>query len=309
MHTSIVSKDAYFLGIDGGGTKTIFQLTDASGTLLNTIVKGPSNPNDIGMKETFTILNEGIHEVRGSIPCSQITLFAGLSGGGLTGDNARILHQYLAGFGFQSYDNGSDIDNLIALTGGKDCILVIMGTGCIVYAIQGTQRHRIAGWGQFFDEGGCGYTIGRDVITAALREIDTSGPKTLLTFLLHEQLGESAEAHLAKFYQGGKGYIASFTDLLWIALQQEDPVARSIIEKNMDFVTHMLNAAARHYPNADAIPVYCAGGISKKHELLFPLIRQSLDPRCQLLTLPDEPITGALLRALQLYKENSHVKN
>ena len=29
----------YFLGIDGGGTKTVFKLTDESGTVLNTVCK------------------------------------------------------------------------------------------------------------------------------------------------------------------------------------------------------------------------------------------------------------------------------
>ena len=39
----------YFLGIDGGGTKTAFKLTDENGTVLQAIQKGSCNPNDIGM--------------------------------------------------------------------------------------------------------------------------------------------------------------------------------------------------------------------------------------------------------------------
>ncbi|MBR6682061.1 MAG: XRE family transcriptional regulator, partial [Clostridia bacterium] len=41
----------YFLGIDGGGTKTVFKLTDDKGGVIDCIYKGSSNPNDIGMEK------------------------------------------------------------------------------------------------------------------------------------------------------------------------------------------------------------------------------------------------------------------
>ena len=72
-----------------------------------------------------------------------------------------------------------------------------MGTGFIAYALNGKDRKRIAGWGQFFDEGGSGYTIGRDAITAALCAIDGSGMPTMLTSLFEQRLCETAAAHLA----------------------------------------------------------------------------------------------------------------
>ena len=74
----------YFLGIDGGGTKTVFRLTDKNGNIYKELYKESSNPNDIGMKNAIHLLREGITEVCEQIPYEAITLFAGISGGGMT---------------------------------------------------------------------------------------------------------------------------------------------------------------------------------------------------------------------------------
>lgn len=301
----------YFLGIDGGGTKTVFRLVDENGNLYKEIQKGSTNPNDIGMENALTLLKEGISEVCATIPFAHITLFAGISGGGMTGENAKILNRFFGSFGFYAFDNGSDLENLISLATQDPCILVIMGTGFIVYALSGEKRKRIAGWGQFFDEGGSGYTIGKDVITAVLCETDGSGEKTLLSALLEKQTGESAEKHLAEFYRGGKRYIAEFASLAFAAAEQEDAVAISILKKNMEFTAQKIQTAADFLSETEQkeIPVYFSGGISKRHEILFPMIAKNLSDRRIRLTLQEkEPIEGAVHRAFSIYTEKQKGK-
>lgn len=119
----------YFLGIDGGGTKTVFKLIDENGAVIHTVLKGSANPNDIGMEQALALLKEGIHEVSRGISYSSITMFAGISGGGLSGNNAEIFRQFFKKFGFFAFENGSDIENLVSLSDYEKCILVIMGTG------------------------------------------------------------------------------------------------------------------------------------------------------------------------------------
>lgn len=295
----------YFLGIDGGGTKTVFKLVDENGTTLKTIRKGSSNPNDIGMEQAISLLDNGIKEICLGIPYTKITMFAGISGGGLTGENAKILHRFFEKFGFFAFDNGSDIENLIFLAGQARCILVIMGTGFIVYAINGEKRQRIAGWGQFFDEGGSGYTLGKDVIAAVLSASDGSGKDTLLTTLLETHLGESTEKHLAHFYQKGKQYIAEFSDLAFLAAEKEDPVACQILERNMHFAAQKIQTAAMTFENPQAtIPVLFSGGISEKHSVLFPMIKDQIkNANCQLQKLEGEPVDGAIQCAKTIFKK------
>ena len=297
----------YFLGIDGGGTKTVFKLTDENGAVIRTALKGSVNPNDIGMENALMLLKEGIHEVCRDIPYSSITMFAGISGGGLSGNNAEIFRQFFKKFGFLAFENGSDIENLVALSDHEKCILVIMGTGFIVYALGGADRKRIAGWGQFFDDGGSGYTIGKSVISAVLSAGDGSGKNTLLTTLMEEKLGESAEAHLTKFYNGGKRYIAEFAGLAFVGYEQNDPVSIEILEKDMAFVAGKIDTALStltNYAVAEKIPVLFSGGISNQNDILFPLIQKHMKRSdCTLSQIKNEPVDGALKRAKTIFDE------
>lgn len=296
----------YFLGIDGGGTKTVFKLVDDNGLEVNTISKGGCNPNDIGMEKATAVLKEGIREVCRGIPYGKITMFAGLSGGGLTGDNVSVLNRFFRQFGFFAFGNDSDIENLVALSNQTKCILIIMGTGFMVYALNGTSRKRLAGWGQFFDDGGSGYTLGREAITSVLCAGDGTGRKTCMTALLEKRLGQTAQAYLSKFYQGGKRYIASFSDVVFEAAAKEDAVAREILEKNMQFVAHRINTAAAEISEgtSEEISVYFSGGLLQHKEILFPLIEKYISgTNCKLIKLESEPVEGALLRAKKIFAQ------
>ncbi|MBR3870495.1 MAG: XRE family transcriptional regulator [Clostridia bacterium] len=296
----------YFLGIDGGGTKTSFKLVDENGLLINQICKGSSNPNDIGIEKTFTVLSDGIGEVCRGIPYSQITMFAGIAGGGLTSDNAQKLNRFFSKFGFYAFDNGSDVENLVSLSDNKKSVLVIMGTGFIVYAVNKEERKRISGWGQFFDEGGSGYTLGRDAITAVLCASDGSGKQTALTSLIENRIGESAEKHLAEFYKGGKRYISQFAEFVFTAAQDGDQAAIEILEKNMCFVADKINTALSYLGGnsaAQTVPVLFSGGICENHNILFPLIKKHITAdNYELAVLEAEQVDGALNRARNIFK-------
>lgn len=305
----IFEKNAYnyFLGIDGGGTKTVFKLVDDNGSVISEVVKGSSNPNDIGIEATLALLKEGINEACHGVPYSKITMFAGLSGGGLTSDTAKKIRGFFSKFGFAAYDNGSDIENLVTLADSEKCVLVIMGTGFIVYALNGTERIRISGWGQFFDEGGSGYTIGRDAITAVLCASDKSAHATMLTNLIEERLGEKTDAHLIKFYQGGKRYIASFAKYVFEAAALGDRVAKTILENNMAFVAKRISIAVKALSGSDTtqkIPVMFSGGISEQEEVLFPLIEKHLtEQNCTLTGINTPQVDGAVKRARQIFAQ------
>lgn len=293
----------YLLGIDGGGTKTAFALTNETGRHIKSTVKGACNPNDIGMESTLALLKEGICEVCAGIPASRIALFAGIAGGGLASDRVTALRDFFRSFGFLAFDNGSDLENLIALREEDPCVLVIMGTGFITYALDGERRQRVSGWGQLFEEGGSGYALGRDTVIAALRASDHSGAPTRLSDFLAERIGESAESHLTAFYRGGKRYIASFSDLVFTAAEEGDAVACEILERNASFAAKMIDTAAEHLPSHKdrPIPVLFSGGLTRREDILFPLLKKYVkNPALTLKRLSKEPIEGALLRAKRL---------
>lgn len=289
----------YYLGIDGGGTKTVFKLTDCNNREIGTIVKGPSNPNDIGINNCLNLLKCGIYEICKDIPFSSVIMFAGLSGCG----NYPNIFDFFNGFGFYSFDYGTDTESLISNINEKKYILVIMGTGFVTFAVNGKTRHRIGGWGQYFDEGGCGYNLGKDAIAAGLSDFDGSGEKTLITKLIEDKIGEKVNEHLSVFYQRGKKYIAEFAECIFLAAEQKDEKAVYILKKNCLYVAERINTAINliKESNEEIIPIYFSGGLINRNDLVFPLIKKSITAgECRLIPVAFEPVDGALKCAMKL---------
>ena len=102
--------------------------------------------------------------------------------------------------------------------------------------------HRIGGLGYLFDNGGNGYSIGRDAIRAALCAEDGSGEQTLLHKLVTETLGNtSAIASLGELYALGKRGVASYAPLVFRAADEGDGVARNILRRNMKEIAALLD--------------------------------------------------------------------
>ena len=85
LHTDIEGlfrdDEYWFVGIDGGGTKTALALADSTGNIVRTLKTDCCNPIDIGLDASRNILSDAIYELCRGIPLSQVTLYAGIAGG------------------------------------------------------------------------------------------------------------------------------------------------------------------------------------------------------------------------------------
>ena len=297
----------YYLGIDGGGTKTAFALADSEGKVLRTARYPGCNPVDIGMQQAQTILKEGIDDILRDIPRSAVSLFAGMAGG-TTGDHQQILGQFFRRLGFGSVSNHNDAQNAIAVAlKGQDGVLAIMGTGSIVYAVSGERKHRIGGYGYLFGEYGGGYDIGNLGIRAALSASDGSGPETMLRQLVDEKVGSSFPDNIASFYKGGKGYVASFAPLVLAAYHAKDPVAEEILRDSIGQLARQIRAAAGMV--AENAPIVLAGGLIRQAGELLSILKAHLPEEIanRITVCNEEPYLGALLLAgAPIFKEDTH---
>ena len=294
------AKPTYFLGIDGGATKTDLALADREGTILRRLKLGSSNPVDIGMEKAMNTLEAGIRELCQDISFGEISLFAGISGG-VSGDNRQRFYNFFAGFGFAKWDNGSDAQLIVAAGLGKnDGIAVILGTGSVAFVQKNGALHRIGGLGYLFDNGGNGYSIGRDVLRAVLTAEDGSGHPTRLTDLVAEKSGNtSALTNLTEFYKLGKRGIAAFAPLAFSAADNGDAVAQEIVYRNMGEVARLLQAGRERLGDPDCVKVVFVGGLTNREDALMPRIRAQLkDSACYTFSIYREPVVnGALLLA------------
>ena len=301
------SAQQYYLGIDGGGTKTEFLLANTEGEILRRTVLGTSNPTDIGIAAMQEVLRTGIFEVCGEYPLESISVFAGIAGG-TTGENAKKMKEFLSRFGFAAVGCGSDALNAISAgLGEKNGVTVIMGTGSVAFAKQSAEIFRIGGYGYLLGDAGSGFAIGRDAILAALQEEDGSGQKTALyDAVLQKCGGKTVLERLGDFYRGGKSLIAKYAPAVFAAYAAGDAVATRILESHVKEIAKLIMGAAKKI-NSDTVPVVICGGLTVDHALILPLLKQYLasDAHEYRLAVCDKPIAyGALYLAGMPRKED-----
>ncbi len=266
----------YLLGIDGGGTKTEFLLTDVRGREIKRIFLGGSNPVNVGIKNTCDILNEGINEICRGLHREKISVFAGIAGA-KTGDNERQINDFLSSFGFSSYACGSDIDLALELTlSGANGTAVIMGTGVVAFSRNGEKFYRTGGRGYMIDKGGSGFHFGSAVLHEAFCAIDGRGGSKTILGLVEEKLGCTLEKGAGEIYKGGPSFIASFAPVIFRAYNLGDEKAAEIIEFNAKEVAAVISGALKISENTDKRVVIC-GGLAKQKEIICPFIKKYLE--------------------------------
>lgn len=297
----------YYLGIDGGGTKTVFLLTDTRGVKLCSVTLGASNPNDVGFDTTCALLSDGIRAVTGGYDRAAISCFAGIAGAA-TGDHASRITEFLRSLGFARAEAASDLAlSLAVCLGDDDGIAVIAGTGSVAVgrhsSEHGEQLYRAGGYGYLFGDAGSGFALGQGAILAALQAEDGSGAPTILQGMVADQCGtERVLSSLSDFYRGGKTEIARYAPLIFKAHAQGDAVATKILTDNVRAMAASVRALAERM-GMDHVRVGICGGLGNQHAVLLPLLQDALsdDGRTySLLAAQDAPIQGALYLASQL---------
>lgn len=234
-------KRCYFVGVDGGGTKTALVALTAEGEEFASAVCGPLNYNFIGTEQALKNLEAGVAAL--NLPAGSI---AAVGIGDPSIDDIaespaakHFLERATALLGVPVYVRSDAYMTLFALTGGKKAGgLLISGTGAM--AIGETAQGKtvvVGGWGRLTGDEGSGYYIGREGICAALRAADGVAPKTALTKAAREYFGVSTvRALIPIFYGDEEPDVAGFSRCVAACAEAGDEIARGIL---LDAAAHL----------------------------------------------------------------------
>lgn len=295
--------ERYYLAIDGGGTKTALLLADGEGKVIRSHRAYACNPVDVGIERACEVLREAIAAACDGIPYSQITLFAGIAGGTSAGMRERLF-EFFDTFGFSAFENDSDSRNIIAAgIGDADGIAMILGTGVCAFTQISGERSRVAGWGYLIDDGGSGYNLGRDALSAYFRSVDGRSAPSPLTEEVEAIAEGDATAIMTRIYGEGKRAVASFAPAVFAAAERRDALAISILERNMREAAEIAEAARARFPKHGRVPLVLAGGLTS-HRIALELFREALtdSDAFEISVLDREPVYGALKMAMSLKK-------
>ena len=270
----------YYLGIDGGATKTLMLLVNEDASIVRVVKTTSSNPFDIGIEKAKQVLKDGIDKILAidGVDIASVSVFAGLSGGN-TGDSKKKIYDFLVSLGFNKVDNDSHAVNIIkAGLNESDGVALIMGTGSCTFVQKNGEIKRIGGLGYLFEHYGSAYDIGNAVITYSIRAENGTGEQTAMKDMLIEKCPyDTAMANLSYFYEIGKTGIASFAPIAFSAYLKGDKVAKKILQDNAYYIATLLSADRKLLDTDKVTKVACVGGVTKSFDVFYPFIKDALD--------------------------------
>jgi len=307
----------YYLGIDGGGTKTAFEIINDKGNILSSFKTATCNYIQIGKENFGKVIREGIAGVCGeaNIRISDVNYSCiGIpSYGEILSDTADL--ENIAKSALQSSNVKCVNDVEIAWAGSLACepgINLLAGTGSMGYGVdQKSNAARTGGWGYFCGDEGSAYWLGKKLIELFTKQADGRIEKGKIFDIVREEFGITSDFDfISVIYNKLKlkrDEIAKLQLLLNKAADQGDRYAVDCY-KRAAYELSIIVSAIINQLNFDAdksITVSYSGGIFKAGELILSPLREYLRERNIVLKEPLlSPVAGAALYALVNY--NGH---
>lgn len=298
-----------YIGIDGGGTKSVCVIGTADGNVEKIAFGKSTNIQVKPFNEVqFVLLNlvQDVMTQSNTKPEQLHTVYLSLAGCGRDQDQKRIkdaLRPHLPK-SCRLIVSHDAMGALAAGTWGKPGMILIAGTGSIVYVLnRKDELLRVGGWGYLLGDEGSGFDIGKQAITAMLRQFDGRGSHTTLSkaILDHYQL-KSPEAFIPFVYglPDFRERIAELSTLVFQRGRAGDVIARNIIMKARGYLLELVETASRLF-EGDPLPIVLCGGLFQDQDFrkcFANRVRRSL-PSCKLLFPDLPPAAGAFLLSLR----------
>ena len=298
----------YYLGIDGGGTKTAFALMNEAGEILSTYETSGCYYPAIGKAGVLKVLNQGIAEVTKGVDLSQVVACAGIPAYGESEELEHAFEEIREELSVEIlYVNDVEVGYYGAL-GLEPGINIVAGTGSIAFGFdEKGNAARSGGFGPELegDEGSAHY-IGRKLLHHFTRQIDLREERTLLYDAIMKEFKLKKDLYLFGYVLENnlleRDKMASFSKLAYELAIKGDPICIQIFEDSA-FELNCLVAGLMRQLDFQSMPIKVSytGGVFKAGDLIRKPLERLLKERNALLVQPkNDPVVGACLKAKSL---------
>ena len=301
----------YYLGIDGGGTKTAFEIIDENGNILSSFKTETCNYIQIGKENFGRVIKEGAIGV-----CSKA--------------NISISDVYFSCIGIPSFDeiasDTSELKNIamtalqssnvkcvndveVAWSGSLACepgINLLAGTGSMGYGVdQKNNAVRTGGWGYFCGDEGSAYWLGKKLIELFTKQADGRLKKDKIYDIVRKEFDITADFDfISVIYDKLKfkrDEIAKLQLLLNKAAEQGDRYAVDLYRQAAYELSLIVSAIIDKldFDVDKSVIVSYSGGIFKAGDIIMAPLKDYVAKYNVTLKEPLlSPVTGAALNAL-----------
>jgi glucosamine kinase len=276
-------RETYFLGIDGGGTKTHAVIAGSSGLVVGEGFSGASNPLRTGLEEAVSHIEQAVRDACSGarIKLEQVTSACAA----IAGINHPIHYHTMKDALDEAFGLGVlelVTDARAALEGaldGRAGVVLIAGTGSIAMGLnEAGEQARSGGWGPTISDEGSGYDIARRALKAVISSFDGRSPKTVLSDRILNKLRISSAADLPGVIYNSDSEsveIASLAELVTEAARDGDEVAREILSgAGRDLGELVISVVKRLGLESRSFRVACVGSVFKSGELVASTLRE-----------------------------------
>jgi len=297
---------SFYLGIDGGGTKTSAILVSEDGSVLSRAEGPGTNYHRIGVDTVIARLSELVSAVCRDIGGTERlrTAVIGLAGAGRPED-LQALAAVPARTGLPETTMLTH-DARIALAGALERdvgVVLIAGTGSIAYgrAADGTEA-RAGGWGLTLGDEGSGYGIGLAALRAVCRAHDGRDDVTTLRERVLSRIGLASPDRLVRWVADATpADIADLAGEVVASAADGDATAQAIVCVGADELA--LAACAVLNRLSGELAVGFSGGMLLHHDSYRRAVADRIAdrrPGVEAIRALRSPAEGAALLARQL---------
>lgn len=305
----------YYIGVDGGSTKTTVAAADENGRLLKLITRGGCSYQSVGVDASVKMLNKVIRELLTLLNINEDECIGCCIGMPCYGENDIIdeilldtMKKLLAPIPVHMVN---DVE--VGWAGSLECregIHIAAGTGSIAFGRGKNQRSvRCGGWNEFYgDEGSC-YWIGRQAMSLFSKEADGRIPKGALYEVVKRELGLINDFYFTDVIRESwapyRWKVAAFQMYAFQAVNAGDESVKVLYQMAAHELALMVKTIQEKLIfTSDEIQVSYSGGLFEVGELIMEPLREEIEQLGCVLKKPSRPAAeGALLLAMKCFKE------
>ncbi len=307
----------YFLGIDGGGTKSKAVLIDSNFVRVAECKSGPTNFLVIGTDKVCETLLNLINACveKSNIPAKNIaSIVLGTTGAGRISDANKLKKEFLQNAKKKQIDINSFIvvsDARIALEGafsGEPGSILIAGTGSIMFGKDKNEKiYRVGGFGRYIGDDGSGFGIGRKGLIAVAKNLDGRGEDSLITQYVAEQFNIKTPDELITEVYNNNFEIPSIAPLVIKAAEYGDEVCKNILDEESDELLLHIKAMQKLI-NQPVLHVALIGSLITTNNYYSKLFQSKVKNQITNVVIQKaemEPELGAALMAKRFYTSHT----
>lgn len=271
---------SFYLGIDGGGTKTTALVGDEKGNIICKAVSGSLNYNDVGFegaRKTLSDIMEQLTNQLGSIELE--SAFIGCSA--LEGEaQPHIIEKLCKGI-VSAKAIGMNSDLYVALYSVADkaprCVAVC-GTGSMAVGTADNKSVLTAGgWGHIVGDEGSAYSISRNAIATAFKLYDSDDRSSALVkavcdFYKVRNLPDAVEIIYSE--NTCKSDIASFSPVVYDLAKSGNKEAKAILSEQSEEFAATVKTLIKRMCSCETLYLY--GGVFANNSIFKELFCESV---------------------------------